>query len=204
MPALANWIPLVLPKLPGCPDPFILDAVRDAAETFCRRTKLLRQSVDVQVSAGTAVYERFQFEDTAVDAIDDVLREQIRLEPLSRDVFRMRQLDIDEGQPSAYYFDGNRTLVLGPIPNADETLTATCIMRPSTTTLVLDDALWDDYRHAIAAGARAHIRKTYHDWHNPDLQMLDQDEFERAMGESNLRRARGQTRHRPRVMGHYF
>lgn len=204
MAYLEDWLPLVRPQLPGLPDFLGTEAAREAAIEFCRRTKLLRGAFDVTTAAGQAAYLLGTEQGMVADMIDEVLRDDATLEPASREVFQDNRWDRTDGSPSAYYLDGNRSLVLGPIPDAIETLSVRAVMRPASDADSLDDALWEDWRWAIAAGARAHIRRNFSAWIDPGLYAQDDMIFQDGIGHATYRRARGQTRHRLRVSGHYF
>jgi hypothetical protein len=204
MAYLDDWLPLVRPPLPGLPDFIGTEATREAAIEFCRRTKLFRESIALTTSPGEAEYPSYSSGNTVADRIDDILRDGAALEPASREVFHDNRWDRISGAPSAYYLEGNRAIVLGPIPDTVETLSVRAIMRPAADAETLDDALWDDWRWVIAAGARAHIRRNSSSW--IDTGLLEQDDgiFQDGIEHAIHRRARGQTRHRLRVPGHYF
>lgn len=203
MADLEDWLPLVRPQLPGLPDFLGTEATREAAIEFCRRTKLLRASIEITTTPAQAEYPT-SIGEAVIDRIEEILRDDAALEPSSREVFHDNRWDRTDGAPSAYYLEGNRSIVLGPIPDAVETLSVRAIIRPGSDASTLDDALWEDWRWVIAAGARAHIRRNFSAWMDPGLLEQDDNTFQDGIGHATYRRARGQTRHRLRVPGHYF
>lgn len=94
--------------------------------------------------------------------------------------------------------------MLGPVPEQSETLLATIVTRPTDQADQLHDALWNDWRQAIAAGARAQIRKNHEPWHDPQREAMDLDRFERAISDASMRRAKGNTGRALRTSAYYF
>lgn len=50
--SLRDLLPLVLPHVPGCPDPSALQALRLSAREFCERTKCWRHLAEIDLAAG--------------------------------------------------------------------------------------------------------------------------------------------------------
>ena len=40
MKPIDDFLPLILPRAPGCPEPIAFDAIRQAAIEFCERTRI--------------------------------------------------------------------------------------------------------------------------------------------------------------------
>ncbi|NCC41555.1 MAG: hypothetical protein EOM21_19475, partial [Gammaproteobacteria bacterium] len=127
--SLDEFLPLIRGRLVGCPDMILRDAVRDACIEFCKRTQIFSETFDVAVEAGEAVVDLVPTE--GQHWVLSALRRDTRLlEPSERYHFEQDGLDTKTGAPSHYYLDGPLRLVLGPIPDADETLSATVSIRP--------------------------------------------------------------------------
>jgi len=54
---LEAFFPWVVPSVPGAPDPLVLQALRDAADTFCRRTNLVQRVITADMVAGEPDYD---------------------------------------------------------------------------------------------------------------------------------------------------
>jgi len=201
--SLDKFMGLVAGRIARCPDVLLREALREACIEFCRRTRLLAVSDALDVEAGEARVDLYPPEGT-VYIVDQVLRDTTPLERLSRHDFDSAALDVQSGLPSAYYVDGDRALVLGPVPIADETLTARFIVRPTDSATSVDDVLYRDWREGIAAGARAYLRRHHEAWVDPTEEGVDRELFERAMSRANLDRAQGGSRRKLTVRGHYF
>lgn len=201
--SLDEFLPLIRGRLVGCPDMILRDALRDACIEFCKQTRLLSETVDVDVVAGEATADLLPTE--GQHWVLSALRRDTRLlEPSERHHFEQTGLDTKTGTPSHYYLDGPLRLVLGPVPDADETLSATVSIRPSDTASSVENVLYTDYRTTIAAGARAWVRRNYGAWSDPQLEAEDMMIFERDIFRQLHRRARGASNTPLRVRAHLF
>ena len=203
MTPLDDFLPLIRGRLPGCPETLLRDATRAAAIEFCKRTQLLTQTVEFEVVAGEPAVTLYPDSDVHWEVLD-VRRGASSLTGLNRREFILQNLGQDAGTPGYYYLEGDRTLLLGPVPDASETLSALVTLRPKDTASRLDDVLFSDYREIIAAGARAWVRRNHGDWSEPSLEGHDRKLFEDAIHNQNIRRARGGAGVALRVRAHPF
>ncbi len=190
MVSLDLFFPTVRGRLPGCPETVLRDAIRDACIEFCKRTQLFTQEVTVDVAAGEAQTVLYPDSDVLWEILD-LRRDTSPLTALNRTEFLVQGYAVDAGTPAYYYLDGDRALVLGPVPDTAETLTALVTSRPTDTATYVADALWSDFREPVSAGARAWVRRHYGEWSEPRLEAEDRQFFERAIHNQNIRRARG-------------
>ena len=203
MATLDAFLPLVRGRLPGCPETLLRDATRAAAIEFCKRTQLLTQTVEVEVVAGEPAVTLYPDSDVHWEVLD-VRRGTSPLTGLNRREFIVQDLGMETGKPQYYYLEGDRSLLLLPIPESAETLSALVTLRPKDTATRLDDALYSDFREVIAAGARAWVRRNHGEWSEPSLEGLDRQTFEHAIHNQNIRRARGGAGVALRVRAHSF
>ena len=190
MATLDSFLPLIRGRLPGCPDIVLKDGVRDACIEFCRRTELLSESIALEVTAAEPAYPLTATTGDVWEVLA-LRRESSSLQPANRREFQLQGWDVTTGAPGYYYLDGDGSLVLGPIPDADETLTLLVTVVPAGNATTVPDALYQDHREAIAAGARAWVRRNLGDWVNPQLEAEDRKVFEYGVHNQNIRRARG-------------
>ena len=203
MATLDAFLPLIRGRLPGCPETLLRDATRAAAIEFCKRTQLLTQTVEVEVVAGEPAVTLYPDSDVHWEVLD-VRRGTSPLTGLNRREFIVQDLGMETGKPQYYYLEGDRSLLLLPIPESAETLSALVTLRPKDTATRLDDALYSDFREVIAAGARAWVRRNHGEWSEPSLEGLDRQTFEHAIHNQNIRRARGGAGVALRVRAHSF
>jgi hypothetical protein len=187
---LTNFLTMVRGRLPGCPEQVQQDGVLAACIEFCNRTHLLIEAVTVDVVAGEPRCDLSPDSDTAWEVLN-LRRSTESLVPMDRIEFIDQHLDTRVGLPECYYLEGDGQLVLGPVPDTAETLTATVTLRPKDTATRVHDALYRDHRQAICAGARAWVRRHYGEWSEPRLEAEDRSLFERAVHNQTIRRARG-------------
>jgi len=179
------------------------NAVRDACIEFCKRTRLLVERVDVTVVAGESVVALTPTTDLHWEVLE-VRRDNTWLTPLNRHDVLIGVYGTQTGAPQYYYLEGDRSLVLAPVPDANETLTSLVSLRPTDTATTVADVLYSDYREPIAAGARAWVRRNYGDWVNTQFEAEDRQIFEYAIHNQNIRRARGGANTALRVRAYAF
>lgn len=202
--SLETFYPMVNGRLPGCPDMIVADAIRDACIEFCKRTRLLVEDVTLDVLAGERTVELYPDADTAWEVLKVWRTNGNTLEATNRQDLQDRDFDVDTGTPQWYYLEGDRLLVLGAYPNANETLNARVTLRPKDTATRVHDVLWQDYRQPICAGARAWVRRHYGEWINDQQEAADRSVFEQGINQATLRRARGGGDTPLLVRGHFY
>lgn len=203
--ALEEFAKYVRPEVPECPEIVILDAIRSAGRDFCKRTRLVRETLTVNTVSSQARYPLTTSTDTEPELVESVKRDALdALEPSSANEFTAWQLDTDEGQPTHYYLDGT-DLVLGRIPNTAEALTVKVSLLPSDEAETLPDELARRYKRAIANGAKALLMGMESvPWTNQQAGLACAIRFDQAIYEANLRDAKGGTSRSLRVVGHFF
>ena len=202
--SLTTFLPMVRGRLPGCPDMILTDAVRDACIEFCQRTRLLTEDLVLSVTAGERTLTLAPVADTAWEGTTVWRDDGEVLSATNRQELADSAFDIETGTPRWYYVEGDRLLVLGAYPSADETLNARVTVRPSDAATAVHDVLWQDYRQPLCAGARAWVRRHYGEWVNDKQEAEDRQVFELGIHRANLRRARGGANASLRVRAHPF
>lgn len=203
MTPLTSFLSMVRGPLPGCPESILESGVLAASIEFCQRTKLLVEDVAVDAVAGESRCDLYPDTDLAWDVLS-VRRGNEPLRGLNREEFIVQDLTTETGTPRYYYLEGDGQLLLGPIPEAAETLTATVTLRPKDTATRVHDALYRDHRQAICAGARAWVRRHYGEWSEARIEAEDRSLFEQAVHNQTIRRARGGANTSLRVRAHAF
>lgn len=203
MTSLDDFFPLVAGQCQRAPNMIMRDVLRDAAIEFCKRTRLFSSQEEVITEPGSALAGLFPMEGVTYQ-LEALMRGERHLERLSRYDFLQSNLQAISGEPTSYYLNGEHEVVLGPIPEQAEALTAHVIARPSDTAASVNDALYSDWRQVIAAGARALLRRTHEPWMDVNRELKDQQLFEDGMASANVQRARGRSMRRLRVPAHYF
>jgi len=203
MAELDSFLPLIRGRLPGCPETLLRDAALAAAIEFCKRTQLLTQAVEVEVVAGEPTVTLYPDSDVHWEVLE-VRRGTSPLTGLNRREFIVQDLGMETGKPQYYYLEGDRSLLLLPIPESAETLSALVTLRPKDTAQRVHDVLYSDFREVIAAGARAWVRRNHGEWSELRLEGQDRQLFENAIHNQNIRRAHGGAGVALRVRSHSF
>jgi len=203
MTELDSFLPLIRGRLPGCPETLLRDAALAAAIEFCKRTQLLTQAVEVEVVAGEPTVTLYPDSDVHWEVLE-VRRGTSPLTGLNRREFIVQDLGMETGKPQYYYLEGDRSLLLLPIPESAETLSALVTLRPKDTAQRVHDVLYSDFREVIAAGARAWVRRNHGEWSELRLEGQDRQLFENAIHNQNIRRAHGGAGVALRVRSHSF
>ncbi len=137
---LNDLLRYALPDLPGCPEFVVLDALRDAARDFCKRSRFVRHVTDATASPGGLVLSA----------------------PLPPGQEVCGVVDGDGLLLNAY-----GTLLMEE--GQTRQLAAVLALRPTATANDLDDRL-HNYRRAIASGAVQILAASAgKDWSNPEL-----------------------------------
>lgn len=137
---VADLLRYALPDLPGCPEFVVLDALRDSARNFCKRSRFVRHTTDVTAVHGGVLFSVLLPEDQEVCGV--IAGNGLRLD-------EQGALQLDDG------------LVVQPA--------AVLVLRPTSVARTLTERLYE-YRRAIASGAVQILAMSYgKDWSNPDL-----------------------------------
>ena len=133
----------------------VKDALQDTAEMFCRETRILRETIDVPIVAGTDTYTLYPNMSDA--AVAETLFARIgddHIEPITPDI--ASRLIAGTGDPEFIEQTASNQIRLIPAPKADATLRVTVILTPSLTSASLPSAL-DQWREGIRHGAIARL-----------------------------------------------
>lgn len=203
--ALTAFAKYVRPEVPGCPEIVILDAVRRAGIEFCKKTRIIRETLTVTTVEDQARYTLNTMAGTRVDEVLAVKRDQAEnLNPSSFVEFTDYHMDRNTGAPNYFYLDGNE-LVLGNIPEGEEELEVIVRLMPLENATTLPDELADRYLMEIAAGAKSFLMfQRNKPWTDLEGAATNNAMFQKAINEANLRHAKGGAGKRLRTTLHYF
>jgi hypothetical protein len=184
---LSDFLPKVLPHVPGCPDPLAENHVLEAAIEFCRRTNVWRVDLDpITLAANVSEYDLANPANGKVQLVERVLYNGVPLDPKTP-----HQLDQDmpgwptlKGSIVAYYMLTRRKFRIVQIPAATETnaIVVQVSARPTRTATVLDSELYEEYLDEVAAGALSSLLGIPgKEWSSSAKAKERMDEFEKAI-----------------------
>lgn len=196
MAAWADFIPLVLPHVPGCPELVAEAAARQAAIEFCQRTLALQRTLaTVNTVADQAEYTLTQ----SGEVIERLLSVKLAGTPLEL----LDPADVDaesdpasSAAPAAALLTAPMKVTLYPTPaTAAQIIKVRAAMRPSQTSVALDDGLFERYAQAIADGALYRLLSTAgRAYANPGLAADHMALYDRAIDEAKEDTFRGNAR----------
>lgn len=155
---LTDLIPDLVLYVPGCPEPTMVRALRDAARRFCRDTYVITTLTD---PAPTVVDESLvdlnDFADgqTEVIAVLDMMVDGEASASTPRDWLRNRypRYINRSGRPTAAYLEGETRLRLWPTPDAVYELQFVVATAPKATATQIDDDLGNRWKEAVIGKA---------------------------------------------------
>lgn len=159
MTPLSSFLPEIMLAAPGLADVVAESYVRNAAITFCNLTKCITETLDAEtVAAGDYEYDVVPGGSEELVEVLNVYVDGRPIDPISEQELRRGYgaWRDKSGHPSHYKAD-TEVLRLFPIPTTAVSVEAEIVKRPTTTTTHLADALYKEWREAIAAGAMSKI-----------------------------------------------
>jgi hypothetical protein len=205
MATLTSFAKYVRPYVPGCPEPILLDAIKDACVEFCKRTLIFTRDIEIVTVIGQRAYAPSLAAEEAPEQIEMIERDTYALDDSSFHEFKGDITLRSAGTPTKYYLDENGDIVLGPIPDAIETLAATVAIKPAEDATTVPDALLSHWSEYIAAGAKAALFGQENvEWGDPTKAASNGMAFDEGVNKALMKRARGGTRKRLRTVSQWM
>lgn len=170
MKPLADFLPFVLPAVPGCSDPMAEQAVLSACIEFAGRSLAVQENTIASVVVGVTEYD---VDESAMQQLAKVLAVYYYDQPLkkrSREMvtsgFAARGEDIPgytaaSGTPTEWFCRNVADAVVSVHPpasaSAEDALTVVSAYVPTRSATRVADVLYTDYAEDIAAGAIARL-----------------------------------------------
>lgn len=206
MKSLDLFLPKVHQFAPGVGDPVAYEWIREAAITFCERTRSWRSSDaynvtgvypgDVRAPAGSVIHE------IEMVTFDD--QELLAKTPDELDLLTPGwRTGAARGYPMYFTQLDPNTIAVSPL--AGGRVGAWLVLKPSADAIAVPDFIADQYRQAIADGALMRVLalpKT--DWANPQLAMAFAAAFESRLVALSNKGAAGQQRAHPRSKSVFY
>jgi len=216
---LSEFLPEVVPQVPGCPVMVAKNAVRNAAITFCERTKAYRKELTaINLVASTKDYAYTAFTlptDTLVwrpirvaiiDGSDETKLEKVTPEDLDSDA-QYANWRTETGTPFGYYAkDQNSTLRVIWTPDTSITggLFMEAALKPSKAAAEVEDGFFNAYFDDIAAGALAALLSMAAEpWTNATKAADYLARFNRAIADHTVKIAEGEVDAPLRTVSYY-
>lgn len=156
MATLSDFLPHVLPYVPGCSNPLAEQHLRDICIDFCTHAPIVQELLDpINARAGVAEYDIDTRSGTQVTLILEASYLGLRLGALHSEALSRTTGAIPSGTPSAYMQAASSTLTLNAAPphDAAQAIRLLVATRPKRTASNVDDVLLNDYGYQIGQGA---------------------------------------------------
>ena len=195
------FLPEVLPYLRDVPEFAALNAIRSACIEFCERTTYVREVLpDIDVMAGTAIYDLEPIVGTGIVMILSAVMGYKKLEPRSLEEldkliygdWRSRQGPVQYITQDHY---GQVRLVMIPDQNYDDPLRITAATRPLRNSLKVAKVVYEHYAEVIGFGARARLHDTPGQPYSDEMAAIKfRKWFESGYGNATIEATRGRGR----------
>lgn len=195
----SSFYDYVMPDVPGAPAAAVDIALRQSAIAFCEKSLAWRYvHPEVVVTSGNATYDFIPPSGAAVHAVmyaewnGDAISCNAGELNIAANVADWRNAT---GTPAYVIFADTDSLQLVPEPDSNGTLTMNVTLKPDLASTGIDDAIFREYREAIAHGALARLmmspKKPYS---SPQLAQFHAQQFEIKTGHAGTRQDRNFTR----------
>lgn len=157
MKPIDDFLPLILPRAPGCPEPIAFDAIRQAAIEFCERTRIWRDTDQFMADEFGDIFAPAQ---SVIHQIEDARFDGHRLTPVSVQDLNERYPGYDWTTQSGdhpKYITQIHPNTVKIVPAWEGMITMTLLLKPSNDAQELPDFIFDQYARTIADGALAEI-----------------------------------------------
>lgn len=204
--SLSEFLPYVLPEVPGCPKELAEAKIRDSAIEFCEKTHIwMLESNYTDIEAEVALYSFGEPVGTQVVTVDYVEIDEKPLIPktetwLNKHLSNWRNLE--QEYPDFYYLEDCNTVRLVGIPkeNKSAALLMKAVIKPSRDATTIDSAFLENWVEGIAGGALYRIKKMPNQqFTNLDSASSDIKAFRRAVSNARAWKIRSGTKKQLRV-----
>lgn len=164
MTAWAAFYPLVLPWVPGCPEPAVDLALRNAAREFCMATRRWQEQAAAQTGDGTTQ----QFALVLPTGAELVRVERCTVAGEDMDVLSASDMPADwqESDPDdgaltdkAVVLADNTGLLLYPTPADGDAIVIYQALKPTVTAAEVGDVIYDEHAEDVAHGALSRLMR---------------------------------------------
>jgi hypothetical protein len=198
--AFTSFLSEVMPTVNGCPSLVAINAIRNSAREFCRKSRYWQHDLTPFASvANQETYTLTPPEDTEIVGImknpetdkEAVSFDGVTIEAANGWVPAEYETSTDEN-PSWFYVsisDGDYVIRPYPIVTQDlaDAFEVKVVLMPSTTATDCDDRIYTDHLETIAAGALFRLLLIPNKpWTNPGLAQMKGAEFRRGCGSARI------------------
>lgn len=187
---LEALFPWVMPQVKACPDQTALHHIREALRVFCTKTLAWQANLTIAV---TTTDDDFLMPLPAGTSLVKILRagldEDEGLDIMSPDTADTRSWST---KGRVWTVDRKRVVLAPRQAVADKALKLRVAVKPTSTALVIEDQLFEDFASIVADGALATLFDMSDvTWANPPKAVMKDAKFKAECGKTALRVSKG-------------
>jgi len=196
---LEALLPEVLPHVKGCPDFLAIDHLREAARELCRRAHIWSVTLaSFNTVVGTVQYTMpLPAESSAVRLFRVDVGDQLDMLLLDESA---ASNEVAHGSQSAFAWLAGDKLNVNPKPTAIVPVVVELSLKPSASGLTLPDWIGEDWRIALARGARGTLFEMKgSDWFDPAMADFNTGKFNGQVTTAAITKSKGRATARRRL-----
>jgi len=189
--AFEEFLPEVMPNVPGCPEMLALNHIRHACREFCRMTTIWR----VTLNAMNVTADEHSYPLPLPVGSDLVIPHYVEydsspLNPLTEDQLDESVVDwrnADSSTPTNYliYSRGVIRLYVPPSENGTDILVVRVSVKPSLNATAVGEVVYNDWLEEVASGALSRLmRMPGKEWGSPDLSVYHERIFQNGIAKA--------------------
>jgi hypothetical protein len=185
-----EFLPLVIPHLPGCPNASIKTYLALTAREFFEKTYLWQDDIDAIYLAPNQV----EYDLDAHAEVEDVLAVVLDKEQLDRTEFRLIPFERrDEiGSPRMYWIHADRTIRVFPTPDKRAVMKVSAVLKPARNAAGVEDWIYDTWADTLVNGVISRLAiMPGKEWTDVNLAAMHKALFEQAVVKTRIREYRG-------------
>jgi hypothetical protein len=187
----ADFLPLLAPHLPGCPDPSLKLYLASTACDFFARTYLWREQISgITVVAGTVDYDL----DPDTGLVEDIISVVYGEHTLGRTDLRLIGAEklSETGEPREFWVYADNSIRVFPIPEERTALKVYAVLKPNRSGTGVEDWIYETFADTIVSGAIAQLAMIPgKEWSDVALAGMHKGLYERAITNARIRDFRG-------------
>lgn len=205
-----DFLPYVLPDVPGCAEIVAVQQIKNTVIDFCEKSCVVQVDLDpVTLLAGESTYDLEPPTNRLVTKVMRLFYKNKELPPVGADYigsasfYNPDAIDGDaQSNPIGWSQKDTTTFTVFPPPKDRENgaITIRAAIKPTRAATSCDDIVFEDYVEYIAAGAKARLmivpNKAYT---NPNLVVTQNQFYMQGVNVARQRATRGHTRANLRV-----
>lgn len=206
MAAYDDFMPYVLPEVPGAPEPIVTQHIRSACIDFCEKSLILTRDHDpITLVEKIVDYDLEPPTGYIVVKVMKAWLENQELTPLAPDFVREASVynrlfssyESAPDRPRAYLQKDERSISVWGVPdkNYANGLTLRVALKPSRASTTIENVVFEDYAEVIAHGALYRLMispgKSYT---NPEMAAVHKNLFDQGINVARQRATHGQVR----------